>query len=117
MSALTGATVFMTLRSEDPTIGRVKGLNEQAKRFHEFHRRVHADLENREDLKVADYAAKIERDLNDITAGMSEPRTGPGKPRRRSPTAQRSLLDGWSCTSSQPARRPLSGRARDKRRG
>lgn len=64
----------MTLRSEDPTIGRVKGLNEQAKRFHEFYRRVHADLETREDLKVADYAAKIERDLNDITAGMSEPR-------------------------------------------
>lgn len=96
VSALTGTTVFMTLQSEDSTLGRivvasvalftaaiaalqawttsrVKGLNEQAKRFHEFHRRVHADLETREDLKVKDYAAKIERDLGEITAGMSEP--------------------------------------------
>ena len=96
VSALTGTTVFMTLQSEDSTIGRivvasvalftaaiaalqawttsrVKGLNEQAKRFHEFHRRVHADLEAREDLKVTDYAKSIERDLSEITAGMSEP--------------------------------------------
>jgi len=96
VSALTGTTVFMTLQSEDSTVSRilvasvalftaaiaalqawttsrVKGLNEQAKRFHEFHRRVHADLENRRDLTEAGYASKIERELSEITAGMSEP--------------------------------------------
>ena len=96
LSALTATAVFATLQNDDSTLARIavaavamftagvtalqawtasriKALNDQARRFHELHRSVQQDLETRKDLSTPDYAAKIERDLNQITAGMSEP--------------------------------------------
>ncbi|MGZ5404099.1 MAG: hypothetical protein ACXWDL_05575 [Nocardioides sp.] len=96
ISALTGLAVFASLQ-EDPatwarvtvgcvailtgtiaalqtwTASRIKALNNQAHKFHEFHRAVMADLEAGTDLTEPGYAQRREIELQGLVAGISEP--------------------------------------------
>ncbi|WP_156511248.1 hypothetical protein [Nocardia nova] len=96
VTALTGTAIFATIQVSQSTAARVavgsivaltavvsavtawvgsriKGLNDQAHRFHEFHRKVQADFDAGRDLTEPGYEDRIEHELNGITAGMSEP--------------------------------------------
>lgn len=96
LSALTGLAVFASLQ-DDPatwakvvvgsvailtgtiaalqtwTASRIKALNNQAHKFHEFHRAVMTDLEAGTDLTEPGYAQRRETELQGLVAGISEP--------------------------------------------
>jgi hypothetical protein len=97
ISAATGTTVFATMQANQVstlsrvvigtvavgtalisalqvwTARRIAALNEQAHKFHEFHRKVEADLRNPALSLSVEYANEIEEAMRGITAGMSEP--------------------------------------------
>ena len=96
ISAGTGVTIFATLQQSPATwakatvgavtllmaiitalqtwaASRIKTLNDQARKFHEFHRSVIADLEKNKDLEDPEYAKKAEDALQQIVVGISEP--------------------------------------------
>ncbi|MDX6286370.1 MAG: hypothetical protein QOG53_1855 [Frankiales bacterium] len=94
ISAVTATTIFATLNKSPSTAVRViigsvtvltaaitalqawaskqvKGLSDQHKHFHAFHREVQAAIEQRAKTPLPpDYADKIEKELASITAGM-----------------------------------------------
>lgn len=96
VSAATGVSVFVTIQ-EDPALwakivvgavavvtavvtalqtwaaSRIKSLNDQAHRFHQFHREVMADIEANRDLGDPDYANRRETELQGLVVGISEP--------------------------------------------
>ncbi|MGC1215731.1 MAG: hypothetical protein WA890_31295 [Micromonospora sp.] len=96
ISAITGTTIFANWQSDEVstlarvvvggvvlvtamitglqawTTSRIKALNDQAQKFHDFHRKVLADMESGKHRKGG-YPAEIERELEGIAAGMSEP--------------------------------------------
>ena len=96
VSGVTGVSVFVTIQ-EDPAVwakivvgavavvtavitalqtwvaSRIKTLNDQAHKFHQFHRDVIADIEANRDLADPDYANRREAQLQGLVVGISEP--------------------------------------------
>lgn len=96
ISAITGLAVFASLQASPSTpariaVGavavitavitalqtwtssRIRSLNNQAHSFHEFHRRMMAELEAGMDLKDPNYAQQRETELQGLVAGINEP--------------------------------------------
>jgi hypothetical protein len=73
IAVLTAATTAL----QGWTATRVKALKDQRDKFHQLHRRIRAEIAAAAMAPFAsDYAEKIEADLSNITAGMSDVTTG-----------------------------------------